>query len=67
MHRGWLSGKVTNEGAPSDSRVAWASGRAHHSHPDFAWFKDNQQVFKVIQKCKDIADKRGEYEIINIS
>lgn len=56
---GWLTGKITREGAPEDCRVGWASGRAHHSHPDFAWFKDNNQVFDVLDKCKEIADKKG--------
>ena len=35
--------KKGSTGPEAGSRMEWAAGRAHHSHPDWAWFSHNQQ------------------------
>ena len=63
-YSGWLSGKLKRgvDKPEADTRIEWTSaaeGRAHHSHPDFKWFSDNEQAWAIIDKCKHIADKKG--------
>lgn len=64
---GWLSGKMTKEAPPGeDSRVGWASaktGRAHHSHPSWAFFNDSDQAWHTIETVQEIATKHGEMNI----
>ncbi|ELU14122.1 hypothetical protein CAPTEDRAFT_157900 [Capitella teleta] len=56
---GWLSGKMKREAPPGeDSRVGWASaksGRAHHSHPSWAFFNESEQAWSTIDKVQEIA------------
>lgn len=56
---GWLSGKLkpgSQEAVPG-SRMEWAKGRANHSHPDYDWFKDNKQVWNVLETMAQLAKK----------
>ena len=62
---GWLSGKLRRgvAGPEEGTRIAWtsaASGRAHHSHPDYQWFSSNEQAWGVIEKCEEIAKTKSE-------
>ena len=61
---GWLSGKVKkgSTGPEAGSRMEWAAGRAHHSHPDWAWFSHNQQVWNILDAVEDIAKTKGMKE-----
>ena len=66
MHSsGWLSGKVKkgSSGPQSGSRMEWAAGRAHHSHPDFAWFADNQQVWQILETVENIAKNKSTFVV----
>ncbi|KAK2168209.1 hypothetical protein LSH36_19g04003 [Paralvinella palmiformis] len=56
---GWLSGKIQagSTGAVPGSRMEWARGRAHHSHPDFDWFKNNKQVWSILAMLEELAKK----------
>ncbi len=59
---GWLSGAHTRSGAGEGTRVAWAgqaAGRAIHSHPDFAWYQDDSQAWRVLEKVKEIGNSHG--------
>ena len=58
---GWLSGKIKpgSQKAVPGSRMEWAKGRAQHSHPDFDWFKDNKQVWKILETMEQLAKKQG--------
>ena len=64
FNRGWLSGRMKREtGPPSDSRIAWSSAgdkRAHHSHPDWKWFSDNDHAWNVLDTCETIAKELGK-------
>ncbi len=64
--RGWLSGKVTREGAIGGSRVAWVSaspeGRRTQSHPDFAEF-NREATWRILDLMAAIAGKHGAYPV----
>jgi len=59
---GWLSGKIRRGmSAPEpESRVGWSAGRAHHSHPDWAWFSSNEQAWGILDKVEEITNQTGK-------
>ena len=63
IYRGWLSGKLKRGmSAPdADSRVAWSAGRAHHSHPDWNWFCNNDQAWTVLDKVEEIGKTHSKH------
>ena len=54
---GWLSGKMTRQAAPVDSRAAWAdaSGAVLQSHPSFAKYKEDERVWRLLEGLKELA------------
>ena len=54
--------KKGSTGPEEGSRMEWAAGRAHHSHPDWAWFSDNEQVWKILDTVEDIGNGKGTGE-----
>ena len=59
-----MSGKVKkgSTGPVAGSRMEWAAGRAMHSHPDWAWYSDNQQVWRILETVEEIAAEKGTRE-----